>query len=80
LARTKVITTEMMVVKKPAAFGGRQVRKITTNATSPRLLKYRGCIATAMQGKKYSNYEAVRNAFREAAKTCAGRLSEVVKK
>lgn len=70
-----------MSVKKPAAFGGRQIRKVTTVATSPNLLKYRACIASTLEGKTYANYQAVRDAFAKAAHECAGgKVREVVKK
>jgi len=49
------------------------VRKATTEATSPRLLKYRSCIAGEMAGKKYDNLKAVQEAFRRAAKACSGK-------
>lgn len=72
MARRKVITETFMAVKKPAAFGGKQTRKTHTEASSPALLKYRGCIATELQGKKYPNFMAVREAFKAAAHKCSG--------
>lgn len=71
MARRKVITETFMSVKKPAAFGGMQVRKVTSLAKSDRLLKYRGCIASELQGKKFPNYQAVRDAFKTAALKCS---------
>ena len=75
MARRKVITEVFMAVKKPAVFGAKQVRKVHTEATSPRLLKYRGCIASEIAGKKFPNYMAVREAFRAAAKKCAAEVA-----
>jgi len=74
MARKKVITETFMAVRKPAVFGGRQVRKVHTEATSPTLTKYRACIAGELAGKHYSDYMAVREAFRASAKKCAGML------
>lgn len=74
MARRKVVTETFMAVKKPVTFSktGKQVRKIHTEATSPRLLKYRACIAEALKGQKYADYKAVREAFRTAAHKCKG--------
>lgn len=80
MARRKVITETFMAVRKPAIFGGKQVRKVHTEATSKGLLSYRSCIAGKLAGKKYPNYMAVREAFKAAAKECAGRrVREVLK-
>jgi len=49
------------------------VRKATTEATSPRLLRYRSCIAGEMSGKSFPNLKAVQEAFRAAAKRCSGK-------
>ena len=78
MARRKVVTETFMKVKKPAVFGGQQVRKVTTEATSPRLLKYRACIAESLAGKSYPDYMAVREAFKEAAHKCKAELSATV--
>lgn len=80
MARRKVITETFMAIKKPAVFGGKQIRKVHTEATSPVLLSYRSCIAGKLAGKKFPDYMAVREAFRAAAKECAARkVKEVLK-
>ena len=53
-------------------WGNIAVRKATTEATSPRLLKYRSCIASKLAGKSYTNLKEVQEAFRAAAHACKG--------
>jgi hypothetical protein len=79
MARHNVIATEMMKYeRKPKAgtdlgggnFGRVATRKLTTRAMSPRLLKYRGCVAGKLQGQSYGTLGAVQSAFRDAAHAC----------
>lgn len=76
MARKKVITTPMFKYRRKApttpflGWGYTAVRKATTEATSPRLLKYRSCIAGEMAGKSYANLKEVQEAFRGAAHKC----------
>ena len=79
MARRRVITTPMFKYKRRApktpflGWGYTAIRKATTEATSPRLLKYRSCIAGALAGKSYANLKAVQEAFKAAAPTCAAK-------
>jgi hypothetical protein len=50
-------------------------RKARTVATSPRLLKYRSCMAGALAGKKYANLKDIQTAFKTQAPTCAKEAS-----
>jgi len=52
-------------------WGRRAIRKVTTRATSPRLLKYRECIARHLSGKTFANLKAIQEEFRRVAETCA---------
>lgn len=77
MARRKVIAVEMMkyersTPKTPFLGWGRiATRKLTTVASSPRLLAYRACIAREMSGKKFANLKEVQETFRSTAKKCA---------
>ena len=77
MARRNVICTPMFKYRRSApkgpflGWGFTAIRKETTEATSPRLLKYRSCVAGKMTGKKGS-LEAVQTAFRDAAHACSG--------
>ena len=81
MARRKVIPTPMMEYERSApktpylGWGKRAIRKLTTKATSPRLLKYRECIAGSLGGNTYTNLKEVQEAFREAAHTCAKKVA-----
>lgn len=76
MARRKVIPVDMMRYERDApktpylGWGKFAVRKTTTRATSPVLLKYRSCVAGEMAGKTYANLKAVQESFRAAAHTC----------
>jgi len=78
MARTKVITTPMFKYKRSApkspflGWGYVAVRKESTEATSPRLLKYRSCVAGEMSGKS-GNLKEIQEAFRAAAHKCSGK-------
>lgn len=79
MARSNVITTPMFEYKREApdtpflGWGYTAIRKESTKATSPRLLKYRSCVAGEMSGKDFRNLQAVQEAFREAAHKCKPR-------
>ena len=76
MARRKVISTEMMRYERSPpkspylGWGKFATRKLTTRATSPRLLKYRSCIASKLAGKNFANLKEVQEAFRKAAHEC----------
>lgn len=80
MARRKVITTPMFKYERSPpkseylGWGKYAIRKATTEATSPRLLKYRACIAAALGGKKYANLKEVQEAFRRAAHECKQKI------
>jgi hypothetical protein len=74
----KVATEYMKVERKSPktpylGWGKYAIRKTTTNATSPRLLKYRGCIAGAMSGSS-GNLKEIQEKFREVAKKCSSQV------
>ena len=77
MARHKVVVTEMMKVRRASpktpflGWGNTAIRKLTTVASAPGLLKYRGCIQGALVGKKYANLKGVQEAFTAAAKHCS---------
>ena len=76
MARNKVVTATMFMYVRRApkseflGWGYRAIRKASTIATSPRLLKYRSCIAGKLAGKKFDNLKKVQEAFRKAAAEC----------
>jgi len=86
MARRKVITTPMFKYRREApstpflGWGYYAIRKATTEATSPRLLKYRSCIAGELSGKKFANLREVQEAFRAAAHKCAAEAAGVARK
>jgi len=77
MARRRVVTTTMFTYKRskpdsPYLGWGRQAtRKESTKATSPRLLAYRKCIASQLNGQTYDNLRGIQQAFRTAAGNCA---------
>lgn len=80
MARRKVVSTEMMTVeratpKKPfLGWGKYATRKLRTRASSPRLLKYRGCVAGELAGKTFADLKGVQEAFASAAHSCKAKL------
>jgi len=52
-------------------------RKVTTVATSPRLLKYRQCIASKLKGKTFDTLKAVQLEFQKIAPECAKEAEKV---
>jgi len=91
MARRKVIAVEMMKYERATpkteylGWGPIAVRKLTTIATSPRLIAYRSCIAREMKAFKAEAEKAGRKLtlkdiqlkFKEIAPKCA---SEAAKK
>lgn len=79
MARKNVITTPMFKYRRSApkgpflGWGFTAIRKETTEASSPRLLKYRGCVAGAMRGA-HGTLEAIQTKFRDAAHACKAKL------
>jgi len=77
MARRHVVVTPMMKVRRRSpkspylGWGHTQTRKVTTEATSPRLLKYRSCIAAKMSGRHFGSLKEVQEAFRAAAHECS---------
>lgn len=84
MARRKVVTTPMMEIERKSpkspylGWGKTQVRKLTTEATSPKLLKYRSCVAGELAGQKFPDLKSVQEAFRRAAHECKAKLGEVI--
>jgi len=76
MARKKVVTVDMMKVRRAApkspflGWGYEQTRKTSTDATSPRLLSYRSCVAGSLAGKEFASLKEVQEAFQEAAGKC----------
>ena len=81
--RRNVITVEMFRYKRSApktpflGWGYQATRKLRTVATSPKLLKYRSCMAGALAGKKYENLKAIQEAFKAQAPKCKVEVAEV---
>lgn len=75
MARRKVITGDYFKYKRSApkspfiGWGYIAIRKASTEATSPRLLKYRSCVAGKMSGKS-GNLKDIQEAFIAAAHAC----------
>lgn len=80
MARHKVVSTEMMRVERKTpkgaylGWGKYATRKLSTRATSPRLLKYRGCVAGELSGKTFGDLKGVQEAFKSAAHACKAKL------
>jgi len=80
MARRKVVVTPMFKYKREApkseflGWGYTAIRKESTEATSPRLLKYRSCVAGQLKGKTFGSLKEVQEAFREAAHKCKAQL------
>ncbi len=75
MARRNVITGAYFKYKRKApatpflGWGYTAVRKASTEATSPRLLKYRSCVAGKMSGKT-GTLKDIQEAFRASAHAC----------
>lgn len=80
MARKHVISTEMMTYERKApktpfrGWGYTATRKLHTRATSPRLLKYRGCVASELTGKSFPDLKGVQDAFEAAAHACKAKV------
>jgi len=80
MTRRKVIPTPMFKYEREPpktpylGWGKTAIRKVTTVATSPRLLKFRSCIAAEMSGKDFANLKEVQEHFRRTAKECAAKV------
>jgi hypothetical protein len=81
MARRNVVVVTMFKYRRSApktpflGWGYTAIRKARTSATSPRLLKYRSCMAGALAGKKYANLKDIQTAFKTTAPTCAKEAS-----
>jgi hypothetical protein len=82
MARRNVVTATMFKYRRSApktpflGWGYVATRKARTVATSPRLLKYRSCMAGALAGKKYTNLQEIQSAFKSKAPACASEASK----
>lgn len=80
MARRQVIVTPMFKYRRAApktpflGWGFTAIRKESTEATSPKLLGYRSCVAGVMVGKR-GTLEAIQTAFREAAHACKAKVA-----
>lgn len=80
MARRQVITTPMFKYRRSApktpflGWGFTAIRKESTEATSPKLLAYRSCVAGVMSGAG-GTLEAVQTKFREAAHACKSKVA-----
>lgn len=78
MSRRHVIATPMMKVHRATPkgefvnWGPIATRKTTTEATSARLIKYRGCVAGKMKGASGS-LKNIQEKFRDAAHECKGK-------
>ncbi len=83
MARTQVVCTPMFKYRRSApkteflGWGFTAIRKESTEATSPRLLAYRSCMAGGMSGVSGSLKE-VQTKFREMAHSCKSKVAGVV--
>lgn len=82
MARRQVITTPMFKYRRSApktpflGWGFTAIRKESTEATSPKLLGYRSCVAGAMSGAS-GTLEAIQTKFREAAHACKAKVASM---
>ena len=80
MARKNVITTPMFSYKRKApkgeflGWGYTATRKESTVAKSPRLLKFRSCVAGKLKGKKFGSLKEVQEAFRKSAHECKAEI------
>jgi len=82
MARRKVICTPMFKYRREAprtpflGWGFTAIRKESTEASSPKLLAYRSCVAGEMGGKS-GTLKDIQEAFRGAAHTCKAKVAGV---
>lgn len=80
MARRNVICTPMFKYRRSApstpflGWGYTAIRKESTEATSPKLLAYRSCMAGGMSGKS-GTLEVIQTAFRELAHSCKSKVA-----
>jgi len=85
VARRNVICTPMFKYRRSApkteflGWGYTAIRKETTEATSPRLLSYRSCMAGGMAGSSGS-LKDIQTKFRETAHSCKAKVAGVATK
>lgn len=85
MARRQVICTPMFKYRRAApateflGWGFTAIRKESTEATSPKLLAYRSCVAGVMGGASGS-LKDIQTKFREAAHSCKSRVAGVATK
>lgn len=85
MARRNVICTPMFKYRRSApkgeflGWGYTAIRKETTEATSPKLLSYRSCMAGAMSGASGS-LKDIQTKFRETAHSCKSKVAGVITK
>jgi len=79
VARHNVICTPMFKYRRSAprgeflGWGYTAIRKETTEAHSPRLLKYRSCMAGGMSGA-HGSLKDIQTRFRDTAHACKAKL------
>lgn len=82
MARRNVICTPMFKYKRSApktpfiGWGYTAIRKESTEATSPKLLAYRSCVAGAMSGAS-GTLADIQTRFRESAHSCKSKVSGI---
>lgn len=82
MARRQVICTPMFKYRRSApateflGWGFTAIRKETTEATSPKLLAYRSCVAGSMAGASGS-LKDIQTKFRESAHSCKAKVAGV---
>lgn len=82
MARRNVICTPMFKYYRKApktpflGWGFKAVRKETTEASSPKLLAYRSCVAGEMSGKS-GTLKDIQEAFRATAHSCKAKVAGV---
>ncbi len=80
MARRQVICTPMFKYRRSApktpflGWGFTAIRKESTEATSPKLLGYRSCIAGLMGGAS-GNLKDIQEKFRESAHSCKAKVA-----
>lgn len=82
MARRMVICTPMFKYRRSApktpflGWGFTAIRKESTEASSPKLLAYRSCVAGAMSGAS-GTLKDIQEKFRETAHSCKSKVAGV---
>ncbi len=82
MARRNVICTPMFKYRRTApkteflGWGFTAIRKETTEATSPKLLAYRSCVAGGMS-RASGSLKVIQEKFRETAHACKAKVAGV---